>query len=67
MCLNKEREGQSVGEPGAGLVYTEMVSSKGIFYDDSKTKKLMSIDERERPAAIQIFGSDAEIMSEMAE
>ena len=54
-------------EHGAGLVYTEMVSSKGIFYDDSKTKKLMSIDERERPAAIQIFGSDAEIMSEMAE
>ena len=54
-------------EHGAGLVYTEMVSSKGIFYDDSKTKRLMSIDERERPAAIQIFGSDAEIMSEMAE
>ena len=54
-------------EHGAGLVYTEMVSSKGIFYDDSKTKRLMSLDERERPAAIQIFGSDAEIMSEMAE
>ena len=54
-------------EFGAGLVYTEMVSSKGIFYDDSKTKKLMSIDKRERPAAVQIFGSDAEIMSEMAE
>ena len=54
-------------EHGAGLVYTEMISSKGIFYDDSKTKRLMSIDQRERPAAIQIFGSDAEIMSEMAE
>lgn len=54
-------------EFGAGLVYTEMVSSKGIFYDDSKTKKLMSIDKRERPAAVQIFGSDAEIMSEMTE
>lgn len=54
-------------EFGAGLVYTEMISSKGIFYDDTKTKKLMSIDDRERPVAVQIFGSDANIMSEMAE
>lgn len=54
-------------EFGAGLVYTEMISSKGIFYDDTKTKKLMSTDERERPVAVQIFGSDADIMSEMAE
>ncbi len=53
-------------EFGAGLVYTEMVSSKGMFYNDTKTKKLMSINEKERPVAVQIFGSDADIMSETA-
>ena len=51
---------------GAGLVYTEMVSSKGMFYDDKKTKKLMEIDKKERPVAVQIFGSDPQIMSEIA-
>ena len=54
-------------EHGAGLVYTEMISSKGIYYDDNKTKKMMSIDERERPVAVQLFGSDSDILSEMAE
>lgn len=43
---------------GAGLVYTEMVSSKALFYGDEKTKKLLASDERERPLAVQIFGSD---------
>lgn len=47
---------------GPGLEYTEMVSSKAIFYDDSKTKRLMNIDNEKRPIAIQIFGSDAETM-----
>ena len=45
---------------GAGLVYTEMVSSKALFYGDEKTKKLLASDERERPLAVQIFGSDIE-------
>ena len=53
-------------EKGAGLVYTEMVSSKGMFYDDRKTKKLMEIDDKERPVAVQIFGSDPQIMGEIA-
>ncbi|MBO5141911.1 MAG: tRNA dihydrouridine synthase DusB [Clostridia bacterium] len=53
-------------EKGAGLVYTEMVSSKGMFYDDNKTKKLMEIDKKERPVAVQIFGSDPEIMGQIA-
>lgn len=53
-------------EKGAGLVYTEMISSKGMFYDDKKTKKLMSIDEKERPVAVQIFGSDPDIMGNIA-
>lgn len=53
-------------EKGAGLVYTEMVSSKGMFYEDKKTKQLMTIDAKERPVAVQIFGSDPKIMGEIA-
>lgn len=52
-------------EMGAGLVFTEMVSSKGLYYEDEKTKKLTSIAEKERPVAIQIFGSDPYVMSEV--
>lgn len=43
-----------------GLVCTEMVSSKAIFYEDEKTKKLMNLKGEKRPVAIQIFGSDIE-------
>lgn len=49
-------------EFGPGLVCTEMVSSKAIFYDDSKTKLLMSTDGEKRPISMQIFGSDEETM-----
>lgn len=48
---------------GAGLVYSEMVSAKGLYYNDKKTAELMRIDDAERPCAIQIFGSDAGIMA----
>jgi nifR3 family TIM-barrel protein len=54
-------------EFGAGLVYTEMISSKGMFYNDENTKELMNIDSRERPVAVQIFGSDPKIMGDIAE
>ena len=47
---------------GPGLVYTEMVSSKAIFHNDEKTKKLLNINEEKRPIAVQIFGSDIESM-----
>lgn len=47
---------------GAGLVYTEMVSSKAIFHNDEKTKKLLNMQGEERPVAVQIFGSDVESM-----
>lgn len=47
---------------GPGLVCSEMVSSKAIFHDDTKTKNLLKIDEKERPVSIQIFGSDVETM-----
>lgn len=53
-------------EHGAGLVYTEMVSSKGIFYNDKGTSKLIEIEEKERPIAVQIFGSDSLVMGEIA-
>jgi len=53
-------------ELGCGIVFTEMVSAKGIYYNDPKTKRLMKIEEQERPVALQIFGSDPEIMGEVA-
>ena len=49
-------------EFGPGLVCTEMVSSKAIFYDDSKTKLLMNTEGEKRPISMQIFGSDEETM-----
>lgn len=47
---------------GVGLVYTEMVSSKAIFHNDEKTKKLLNMSNEKRPVAVQIFGSDVESM-----
>lgn len=46
-----------------GLVCTEMVSSKAIFYGDEKTKNLLKIDGEKRPISMQIFGSDPETMA----
>lgn len=54
-------------EQGAGLVYSEMVSAKGLHYNSDKSFKLLEISEAERPAAIQIFGSEPEIISEICE
>ena len=53
-------------EKGAGLVCMEMVSAKGIYYNNKNTESLLAIDEREHPVSLQLFGSDPEIMSEMA-
>lgn len=47
---------------GAGLVCTEMVSSKGLYYNDDKTKLLLDTEGEKRPIAVQIFGSDPEAM-----
>ncbi|RKD33866.1 tRNA dihydrouridine synthase DusB [Thermohalobacter berrensis] len=54
-------------EMGAGLVYSEMVSCKGMYYGDKKTKTLLAIDKKERPIAVQIFGSDPDIMAKVVE
>ena len=53
-------------EQGAGLLCMEMVSAKGIYYNNKNTEQLLAIDEREHPVSLQLFGSDPEIMSEMA-
>ena len=54
-------------EFGPGLVYTEMISSKGLFYNDEKTKLLLDMKGEKRPVAVQIFGSDIESMKYAAE
>lgn len=53
-------------EQGCGLLYTEMVSAKAIFYNNKNTKELLDVKEEERPVAVQLFGSDPEIISDMA-
>lgn len=50
-------------EYGCGMVYSEMISAKGLHYNDKKTADLMQTIDEENPYAIQIFGSDAKIMS----
>jgi len=52
------------GKPG--LVYTEMISSRGIFFDDEKTNRLLNIREEERPISVQIFGNNPEVMAAAA-
>jgi len=49
-----------------GLVYTEMLSSKALYYKDEKTKLLMNTKGEKRPVAFQIFGSDPEVMGAAA-
>ena len=53
-------------EQGAGMMCTEMVSAKGLYYGNRKSEPLMATDPKEIPIAIQIFGSDPEIMGQMA-
>ena len=53
-------------EQGAGLVCMEMVSAKAISYKNKNTKELLNIDEREHPVSLQLFGSDPDIISEIA-
>ena len=53
-------------EMDCGMVYSEMVSAKGVQHNNKNTKELLKVDERERPVAMQMFGSDPEIMAEMA-
>ena len=51
---------------GASYVVSEMVSSKGLTMHDRKSRKLLLLSDKERPAAAQLFGSDPQIMAESA-
>lgn len=53
-------------EQGAGLLCMEMISAKAIFYNNKNTESLMEISPKERPVSLQLFGSDPDIISEMA-
>ena len=53
-------------EQGADLVCMEMVSAKAIAYHNRNTEKLMQIDPGEHPVSLQLFGSDPELMAEIA-
>lgn len=53
-------------ELGADLIYTEMVSAKGIQYNNKNTENLLTVCEEERPVSLQLFGGDPYIMSETA-
>ncbi len=54
-------------EQGAGLTSTEMVSAKGILYNNKNNKLILQTEESEHPIAVQLFGSDPMIMTAMAE
>ena len=53
-------------EFGAGLIYTEMISDKGLLYENKKTQDMIEIKDYEKPIALQIFGSEVETMVEAA-
>ncbi len=51
---------------GCELTYTEMVSAKAILYKNKNTNELLEAHESDRPIAVQLFGSDPEIMADIA-
>lgn len=52
-------------EQGCGLLYTEMVSANAILYKNKNTNILLNIEKQEHPVAIQLFGSDSDIMADI--
>ena len=53
-------------EQGCGLLYTEMVSAKAVLYNNRNTEELLKTDPIENPVAVQLFGSDPDIMADIA-
>ena len=53
-------------EAGADIVCSEMISAKAVLYGDEKTFKLAALRDSERPAGIQLFGSEPAVMAEAA-
>ncbi|NFT08258.1 MULTISPECIES: tRNA dihydrouridine synthase DusB [Clostridium] len=54
-------------EMGCGLVYTEMVSAKALYYGSENTQTLLRVSNEEAPVAVQIFGREPEIMAGICE
>lgn len=52
-------------EMGCGLVVTEMVSAKALYYGSENTESLLKVASEEKPVAAQIFGSDPKIMAQV--
>ncbi|MBA1334584.1 MAG: tRNA-dihydrouridine synthase DusB [Firmicutes bacterium] len=53
-------------EQGCSLAYTEMVSAKGLYYRNCRTEKLLFTKKEDGPVAVQLFGSEPELMAEVA-
>lgn len=53
-------------EYGCGLLYSEMVSAKAVFYNNKNTELLLQTDEKEHPVSLQLFGSEPQLMADMA-
>ena len=53
-------------EQGCGLLYTEMVSAKAVLYNNKNTEELLKTDPIENPVAVQLFGSNPDIMADIA-
>lgn len=51
---------------GCGMTTTEMISSKALVYQNHRTREMLMFDEEERPLAVQLFGSEPEVMAEAA-
>ena len=53
-------------QQGCGLTYTEMVSAKGLHFQNKRTENLLCIRQEDRPVAVQLFGSDPGLLAEVA-
>ena len=53
-------------EQGCDIVYTEMISAKGMYYNNKNTEPLLMTEDKEKPVGVQIFGSEPKLMAEQA-
>lgn len=53
-------------EQGCDILYTEMISAKGLYYDNKNTVPLLAVCEAEEPIGVQLFGSEPPLLAEMA-
>ena len=54
-------------EMGCGLLYTEMISAKGLLYENDKTNLLLEVSPKEHPIGVQLFGSEPDILAQMGQ